>query len=207
MARPLFRRPRSARLFGKRIMLRPLVPTDFDQWSEVRLHNEEWLVPWEPQRPNATPDPQRSRAAFESRCQLRERERAADHAYPFGMFLNDRLIGEVNLNNVTRGALQTATVGYWIDRRHAGNSYTSEGVVVLAKYSFEQLHLHRIEICIVPRNTNSRRVMEKLDIREEGTALRFLEINGVWEDHVRYGMTVEDWNARQVNLAGVWLTN
>ena len=58
---------------------------------------------------------------------------------------------------------------------------------------------------IIPRNTASRRVAEKLDLREEGTALRYLEINGVWEDHVRYGMTAEDWVERRDELEGVWM--
>ena len=53
----------------------------------------------------------------------------------------------------------------------------------------------------MPRNTNSRRVMEKLAIREEGIAERFLEINGTWEDHVRYGITAEEWAARRDELA------
>ena len=57
----------------------------------------------------------------------------------------------------------------------------------------------------MPRNSNSRRVMEKLDLREEGIAERFLEINGVWEDHVRYGFTVEEWSARQAELRARWL--
>ena len=48
----------------------------------------------------------------------------------------------------------------------------------------------------MPRNTNSRRVMEVLDIREEGVALRYLEINGAWEDHIRYAITAEEWQAR-----------
>ena len=47
-------------------------------------------------------------------------------------------------------------------------------MVVLCRFAFDELHLHRLEICIVPRNTNSRRVMEKLLIREEGVALRYL---------------------------------
>ena len=41
---------------------------------------------------------------------------------------------------------------------------------MVAEFAFEQLLLHRLEICIVPRNRNSRRVMEKLAIREEGIA-------------------------------------
>jgi ribosomal-protein-alanine N-acetyltransferase len=47
--------------------------------------------------------------------------------------------------------------------------------------------------------------MEKLDIREEGTAMRYLEINGVWEDHVRYAMTVEEWEERHEALLRDWV--
>lgn len=201
----MFRRTRTLRLFGKRIMLRPLVDSDFDAWHEVRVRNEEWLVPWEPRRPPSSPDPVRDRVAFENRCGIRARERQSDRAYPFGVFLDDRLIGELNINNVIRGALQNATIGYWIDRAHAGQGFIAEAVVVGFKYAFEQLRLHRIEICIVPRNQNSRRVMEKLDLRDEGTALRYLEINGVWEDHVRYAITLEEWRARHRELGDIWL--
>jgi ribosomal-protein-alanine N-acetyltransferase len=77
---------------------------------------------------------------------------------------------------------------------------------VLAQYAFENLHLHRLEICIIPRNSNSRRVMEKLDIRTEGVAERFLEINGTWEDHVRYGITIEEWNERRDDFVEGWIT-
>jgi len=48
-------------------------------------------------------------------------------------------------------------------------------------------------------------VMEKLGIREEGLAERFLEINGVWEDHVRYGFTIEEWQQRRNELSAEWL--
>ena len=95
--------------------------------------------------------------------------------------------------------------GYWIDQRKAGQRYIAEGVVVLAKFAFEQLHLHRLEVCIVPRNHNSRRVMETLEFREEGVAQRFLEINGTWEDHVRYGFTAEEWETRREELSATWL--
>jgi ribosomal-protein-alanine N-acetyltransferase len=48
--------------------------------------------------------------------------------------------------------------------------------------------------------------MEKLAIREEGVAQRFLEINGVWEDHVRYGITAEEWETRRDELTADWLS-
>ena len=47
--------------------------------------------------------------------------------------------------------------------------------------------------------------MEKLGLREEGIAERYLEINGVWEDHVRYAITVEEWEKRRDEFAADWL--
>lgn len=201
----LFRRQPSPRLYGKRVVLRPLTPGDFPEWREVRIRNEEWLVPWEPRRPPSSPDPTRDRGAFEARCAARDRERSSDHAYPFGVFVDQRFAGEVNVNNITRGALQSAALGYWIDQALAGNGYIAEAVAVVFQFAFEELSLHRLEVCIVPRNDNSRRVMHKLGLRDEGIALRYLEINGTWEDHVRYAITVEEWHARRDELVAAWI--
>lgn len=193
------------RLYGQRVMLRPLTHIDWSQWFEVRHHNEQWLTPWEPLRPSNLLDPTRDRDAFASRCAARDRDRQLGVAFGFGLFVGADFAGEINLNNIARGAAQSGTIGYWIDQRKAGQRYIAEGVVVLAKFAFEQLHLHRLEVCIVPRNRNSRRVMEILEFREEGLAQRFLEINGTWEDHVRYGFTAEEWETRREELSATWL--
>ena len=194
------------RLYGRRIVLRPLVAQDFNQWSEVRRRNGRWLTRWEPMRLPHHPDPETNRDVFAARCNARERERHAGTQYAFGIFVDGAFAGEINLNNVVRGAFQSATIGYWIDEARAGRSYVAEAVAVLAQWSFEELQLHRLEICIIPRNANSRRVMEKLGIRAEGLAERFLEIDGIWEDHVRYGITVEEWQERRDWFAANWLT-
>lgn len=194
------------RLYGKRVMMRPLVPPDFAAWSEVRLRNEQWLVPWEPSRLANQGDPSRERDMFANRCASRDRDRQLGVAYAFGLFVENSVAGEVNLNNVIRGAQQTATIGYWIDEARAGHAYIAEGVAVLIRFGFEELRLHRLEICIIPRNTKSRRVMDKLQLRDEGVAQKFLEINGVWEDHVRYAITVEEWQHRQQELTTTWMS-
>ena len=193
------------RLYGRRVVLRPLVAQDFNGWSEVRRRNGEWLTQWEPMRLTHHPDPETNREVFAARCGARERERLAGTQYAFGVFVDGAFAGEINLNNVVRGAFQSATIGYWIDKSRAGRSLMSEAVVVLAQYAFEEMRLHRLEICIIPRNVNSRRVMEKLDIRTEGIAERFLEINGVWEDHIRYGITYEEWNERRAQIVNDWI--
>lgn len=194
------------RLYGRRVVLRPLVPQDFTGWSEVRRRNGEWLTVWEPVKLSHHPDPETNREVFAARCGARDRERLAGSQYAFGIFVDGAFAGEINLNNVVRGAFQSATIGYWIDKARAGRSFMSEAVVVLSQFAFEELGLHRIEVCIIPRNANSRRVMEKLRFREEGIAERFLEINGVWEDHVRYGFTREEWDERRDSLIAEWLS-
>ncbi|MFM8626542.1 MAG: GNAT family N-acetyltransferase [Actinomycetota bacterium] len=193
------------RLYGRRTVLRPLVAQDFNQWSEVRRRNGRWLTRWEPMRLPHHPDPETNRDVFAARCNARERERHAGSQFAFGIFVDGAFAGEINLNNVVRGAFQSATIGYWIDQARAGRSYVAEAVAVLAQWSFEELQLHRLEICIIPHNANSRRVMEKLAIRAEGLAERFLEIDGIWEDHVRYGITVEEWQERREWFATHWL--
>jgi [ribosomal protein S5]-alanine N-acetyltransferase len=194
------------RLYGKRVMLRPLQATDFAQWTEVRTRNDRWLTVWEPLRAGGHADPTRSRDAFSARCSMKERDRQAGVSYGFGIFIGTEFAGEVNLNNVVRGALQSATIGYWIDQRQAGHRYVPESVIAVCRFAFEELRLHRIEICIVPRNDNSRRVMEVLRFREEGVAQRYLEIDGVWEDHMRFAITAEEWVARRDELSTTWLS-
>ena len=192
-------------LIGRRIVLRPLAAGDFAAWREVRTRNGDWLTKWEPQRLPGQPDTTKDRDAFLVRCSARERERQLGTGYGFGIFVDGHLAGEINLNAVQRGPFQSAYVGYWIDEVHAGHGYVPEAVVVLAKHVFEDLHLHRIQIAIIPRNTASRRVVEKLKLREEGIALRYLEINGVWEDHVRYALTREEWEERRDQFLQDWI--
>ncbi len=192
-------------LFANRVVLRPLVSDDFPQWREVRRANLEWLTKWEPKRLPASPDVIEDRSAFSMRCHSRERERQLGSGYGFGVFVGGNFAGEVNLNSVQRGPFQNAYVGYWIDQRQAGHGYTPEGVVAVIRYAFEELDLHRVQISIVPRNTASRRVVEKIGVRAEGVAERYLEINGTWEDHIRFAMTSEEWDERAADLTELFL--
>jgi ribosomal-protein-alanine N-acetyltransferase len=192
-------------LIGRRIVLRALTLGDFDQWREVRRRNKDWLTKWEPQRLPGQPDAVEDRDAFAIRCSARQRERQLGTAFGFGFFVDGAFAGEINLSSLQRGPFQSAYVGYWIDERHAGQGYTPEAVVLVARFAFEDLHLHRIQISIIPRNAASRRVVEKLDIRSEGVAERYLEINGVWEDHMRFALTAEEWAERGAALSADWL--
>jgi ribosomal-protein-alanine N-acetyltransferase len=192
-------------LRGRRVMLRPLSAADFEGWREVRQRNRGWLLKWEPKPPPGAPDDTESRPAFVARCGAREREWQMGSGYGFGIFVSGNFAGELNLSGVQRGPFQNAYVGYWIDEAHAGNGYVPEALVVAARFAFEELGLHRLQVAIIPRNRASRRVAEKLNLREEGIAHRYLAINGVWEDHIRYALTSEDWATRRDELLDTWI--
>ena len=150
-------------LFGRHILLRPLEASDFPKWQEVRRRNAEWLTKWEPQRLPGQPDVVEDAQAFSSRCSARQRERQFGTGYGFGVFVNGAFAGEINLNSIQRGPFQNAYVGYWVDEAQAGQGYIPEAFVVVARFAFEELHLHRIQAAVVPRNVASRRVAEKLE--------------------------------------------
>ena len=190
---------------GSRVTLRPLQSSDFEEWREVRRRCGEWLTRWEPTPMSGAPDVVEDPRAFAARCGARDRERQMGTGYGFGVFVDGKFGGEINLSSIQRGPFQNAYVGYWIDKALAGNSYTPEAAVVLFRFAFEELELHRVQVSIIPRNLASRRVAEKLELREEGVAVRYLKINGVWEDHVRYALTVEDWEERRERYAKQWL--
>jgi ribosomal-protein-alanine N-acetyltransferase len=56
----------------------------------------------------------------------------------------------------------------------------------VVEYAFNELKLHRIEANIIPRNAGSIRAVEKAGFTCEGTSKKYLQINGVWEDHAHY---------------------
>jgi ribosomal-protein-alanine N-acetyltransferase len=191
-------------LRGGRIRLRTLNEDDYDQWLEVRVRCRDWLIPWEP-RPAGAPLTPEDRASFAARSAARERESQMGSGYGFGIFAGPQFVGEITLSSIQRGPFQNAFVGYWVDRAVAGQGLAPEATVALLRFAFEELGLHRVEIAIVPRNHASRRVVEKLELREEGVAIRYLEIDGRWEDHVRYAITAEEWTARGEKLTREWL--
>ena len=191
---------------GRRLSLRPLTSSDFEQWREVRTRSRDWLVRWEPRPIIGQPDAAEDRRVFAARCGARDRERQLGTGYGFGIFVCGRFAGEINISSIQRGPFQNAYVGYWIDQAMAGHSYVPEAAVLVFRFAFEELALHRVQVAIIPRNPPSRRVAEKLGLREEGIAFRYLEINGVWEDHVRYAITSEEWWQKREEYTATWLS-
>ena len=151
---------------GHGLLLRAPQMSDFVQWAQLRESSRAYLTPWEP----------------------------ADRSYPFIIFRESdgTMIGGITLANVRRGIVQAGTIGYWVGEPHAGRSYMTTALRVLLPTLFGELNLHRIEAACIPSNRPSIRVLEKCGFTREGLARRYLCINGVWQDHLLFGLLHED---------------
>ncbi len=166
-------------------VVRTLRLRDAEALSDYHRRNEEYHREWSPIPPADffTTRYQRDRLLvwLESARQGRE--------YRFGIFTEQpgaELVGAISFAGIERGAFENGRLGYSIDVAHRSRGLMSASVEAVVVFAFERLGLHRVEANIMPRNTASRRVLEKCSFTRIGTSPRMLRINGVWEDHDMY---------------------
>jgi ribosomal-protein-alanine N-acetyltransferase len=95
------------------------------------------------------------------------------------------VIGSLHFSQVSRGAFQSAMLGYALDEAHVGQGLMSEAIVAgLAEMFSSRVNLHRVQAAYRPENRRSARVLEHLGFRPEGLAPAYLYIDGAWRDHV-----------------------
>ncbi|WP_436795923.1 GNAT family N-acetyltransferase [Actinospongicola halichondriae] len=110
---------------------------------------------------------------------------------------DDVIVGFVNINNMTGGALQSGALGWASFTTEQPRGHLTEGVAMVLEVAFTQLRLHRLEANIQPSNERSRRLAIRAGFRLEGFSPRFLQIGGEWRDHERWAVSEEDWRDRR----------
>ncbi|GAB4190302.1 MAG: GNAT family N-acetyltransferase [Roseiflexaceae bacterium] len=174
-------------LHTERLLLTTLNADAAPQVLDYLLRNQEFVRPWNP-----AADPEFfTLEAQQDRLRREQMLRLSQSGYRFWMFERDdtghtRVLGDVALSNIVWGAFLSCHLGYKIDQQAGGKGYMTEAVRAVVGYAFDTLRLHRVEANIMPRNTRSLRVVEKLGFEHEGLSRAYLKINGVWEDHLHY---------------------
>ncbi len=174
------------RLTGEGVRLRPHRATDYAAWSSLRARSGGFLQPWEP----TWPADDLSRAAYRRRLSAYANDVDRGAAYPFLVFRSEdgMLVGGVTLSNIRRGVAQMGTLGYWIGQPFARRGHTLAAVRAVTAFSFKRLALHRLEAACVPENAPSRGVLLNAGFKQEGLAADYLKIDGVWRDHLMFGL-------------------
>ncbi|HEU4838486.1 MAG TPA: GNAT family protein [Micavibrio sp.] len=183
--------PPAATLQSPRLILRPAVMGDYPQWKAVRQANYTYLKPFEP----AWPDGCLTADFFARRLRRLWREWEGDRTYAFLIFLKDgTLIGALNVNNVTRGAANYASLGYWLDDGSQGQGYMTEAGFSVLDFAFEALRLSRMNAATLPLNRKSQAMLLRLGFSEEGFARKYIQIDGRRQDHILYGLDAADFS-------------
>jgi ribosomal-protein-alanine N-acetyltransferase len=179
----------STRLVTPRLVLRAPKVTDVPELRLVMRKNADHLRPFSPAHPPGE-DPS-SLTGLSTMVARQRKEWRHDRRFSFVMTLRDPeapIIGRVSLNNIVRGAFLNAEIGYWIDESFQRRGLMTEAVRAVLNFSFDELGLHRVQAAIMPHNTASLRVVEKIGFRREGEAAAYLRIAGKWEDHILFAM-------------------
>ena len=173
------------------VELHPLRRRDAEEWSRLRLANEEWLTPWEPSAPVPWRD-RHSAASYRGMRRTVGRRARLGTSLPFAIRVEGRLAGQVTVDNIVRGALRSGHLGYWVDSAVAGRGIASLAVALVCDHAFGPVGLHRLQADIRPENRPSQRLVERLGFRQEGLLRRYLDIDGDWRDHLSYALLAED---------------
>ena len=163
--------------------IRLLEAADAAVLADVVQRNRGFLAPWEPVRPDSYFTLAGQEAAIAeslARC-------AAGALVPYAI-LDDAglVVGRINLNNVVRGAFQSASVGYWLAEEAGGRGLATEAVAEAVAAGFGELGLHRLEAGTVPENLRSQAVLLRNGFEQFGYAPRYLSIAGRWQDHLLF---------------------
>src|SRR5437899_10325824 len=113
--------------------------------------------------------------------------------YSFGVFEKDsgKFLGGVGLNFINRVHLM-ANLGYWVRTSSVGCGVATSATRLAARFGFDELGLHRIEIVAAVENIASQRVAEKVGAVREGVVRKRLLIRGESQDAVLFSLVPED---------------
>lgn len=164
--------PPIPRLPGERVTLRPYRDDDVD--ALFALYSDPVVTRWW------------SHAPWTDRQQAIEflertrRDRKTTEFYPWAIASNadDALIGTAALYEIDR-THRRGMIGYVLSPSMHGHGYAREALRLLLDFAWTGLDLQRIEADTDPENTASRRLLERLGFRHEGSMRKRWFVHGV----------------------------
>lgn len=169
----------------ERLVLRVLDQQAAGKVADYYRRNRLFHDPWFPVRD------EQSFTAQQQALNLAEEHKAylAGRAIPFWLFLTDdpdRIIGRLAITQIVYGSLRSAFLAWHLDQSCQGRGLAFEAGQACVKRLFADLRLHRLEAVIRPGNRRSIALARRLGFDLEGLCPRYLKINGVWSDHLRF---------------------
>lgn len=173
------------------MVLRPVKLRDGKTWSELRIRNQNSLLPWEPTGVGSWAD-RHQPGSWPPLFAILKSEAKRGTILPFVIELDGVYVGQLTVGNIQRGAVRTAWIGYWVDEAHAGKGIATAAVALGVDHCFGAVGLHRLDATVQPSNMGSQKVLGKIGFRREGLLERYMDVNKRWRDHLLFALTVEE---------------
>lgn len=174
----------------ERLILEILTPSSCNEVLEFQSRNKELFERYEPTRPENFYTENYQHSVL--KCELKLAMKLS--TIRFYIMKRDnptRIIGTVCLHDVIHMPYCCCEIGYKFDQEFHHHGYAREAVAKAIEIAFTDLNLHRVFARVMPENAPSISLLESLGFQQEGVERGCTQIQGVWQDHIRYGLLAE----------------
>ena len=168
------------KLTGKRIILRPLRKTDaqdiYKNIQDKRIAKYTLHVPW----------PYTLKHAHQF-IEKSQEHRKKQTEYTWGIELNKEIVGVISLMRISHEH-QKAEMGYWLGKGCRSKGIMTEAGKLVLKFGFKKMKLNKIYAFTFTDNPCSKRVMQKLKMKQEGLMRADVKRHGKFRDDLYFGI-------------------
>ena len=108
------------------------------------------------------------------------------------IFCKNKIIGYIGYHKID-WINKTTSIGYWLVEDYVGKGIMTRVCKKFIDYAFVDLGLNRVEIRCAENNYKSRAIPERLGFTNEGTIREVELLNGLYVNHVVYGILKREW--------------
>lgn len=176
---------------GAKVRLRAVEPEDWerffawDQDSETARHA--YLIPFP-----------RSVVATRQWAERSANEEPANDAFRFAIESQEgELVGTLNTHECDRRQ-GTFSYGVAIGADYRRQGYAAEAITLVLRYFFRERGYQKVTVHVYDFNEPSIRLHERLGFQREGRLRRMIYTDGTYHDDLLYGLTAEEFVARDI---------
>lgn len=105
---------------------------------------------------------------------------------------SNEIVGDLGIHFIGDDGFQ-CELGCTLSKKHQGKGYATNAMKLTIDYLFNTLNKHRITGSVDPKNSDSIRLLERLNFRKEAHFKESLLIDGEWVDDIIYGLLRSEW--------------
>lgn len=176
------------------LYFRPADPAFAAAYFAMIERNRAHIAPYFPKTLKATED----EASVITYFKQIQSESAQRSFFSFIIFEKetDAVLGNIFIKSID-WRVPMCEMAYFIDAAHTGRGIATKAMEVMISYCFDQFKMEKIFLRIVPENTASMRLAEKLGFQLEGRLRSAYRVSPTELKDINYmGLLREEWTAR-----------